>query len=463
MQRRLMLGFMAATLFFWTALPVAAFDDGPKTPVAKIELNDGDSLVFLGDSITHQCLYTQFVEDYFYTRYPTRRIHFYNAGIGGDKCGDALLRFEEVAAKKPKYVTVLLGMNDGQYQPFNQAIFNTYERDARKVVDKIRECGAIPVLMTPTMFDLRASQIIAARQTKAGKKPGPWPPYHLYYNSVLAYYGRLLQEIAYEGGYGFVDMFTPLNQITMRERKANANFTMIADAVHPGDAGQMVMACAFLEDMHPNRQVSNIRISLLGDRVRGTAQGGKLSAATIDGDRIRFQFAAESLPWVVPTSAELGDRLTNAGHQFSVERLIVLNLKPGKYTLKIDGQEVGDFQHANLARGIELQRNVKTPQYQQALKVATINQERNDVAIRPLRNQWLATRELRNVRNALVAKLGDATLTERKAKLEATHVDSNKKIEELMAKAKEYEDRIYAENQPKSHLYELAPATAEVK
>src|SRR5688572_18385548 len=80
---------------------------------SKIQLKSGDTLVFLGDSITHQCLYTQYVEDYFYTRYPKRRIHFHNAGVGGDRATNALARFDEdVASFKPKYVTILLGMND---------------------------------------------------------------------------------------------------------------------------------------------------------------------------------------------------------------------------------------------------------------------------------------------------------------------------------------------------------------
>src|SRR6478735_3224564 len=91
-----------------------------------IELKDGDTFVFLGDSITHQCLYTQYVEDYFYTRFPKSRIHFHNAGVGGDRAADALRRFDEdVAIYKPKYVSILLGMNDGSYTKYEQAIFDT--------------------------------------------------------------------------------------------------------------------------------------------------------------------------------------------------------------------------------------------------------------------------------------------------------------------------------------------------
>ena len=85
------------------------------TVLDHLDLKDGDTLVFLGDSITHQCLYTQYVEDYFYTRYPQKRLHFHNAGVGGDRAKDALDRFDEdVAAYKPTYVTLLLGMKPNE-------------------------------------------------------------------------------------------------------------------------------------------------------------------------------------------------------------------------------------------------------------------------------------------------------------------------------------------------------------
>ena len=128
-----------------------------QTPLGKLELQDGDSIVFLGDSITHQRLYTQYVEDFFYTRFPEMRLKFHNSGVGGAKAWDALQRFDrDVAAYKPKYVTVLLGMNDGRYQAYNEEIFQTYHADMTTLIDRINEIGAVPILMTPTMFDSRA-------------------------------------------------------------------------------------------------------------------------------------------------------------------------------------------------------------------------------------------------------------------------------------------------------------------
>ena len=86
-SRRIILATAIAVLLshvpatFAETKPVAAPSQFKKI-YDKVELKDGDTFVFLGDSITHQCLYTQYVEDYFYTRMPKVRIHFHNAGVG---------------------------------------------------------------------------------------------------------------------------------------------------------------------------------------------------------------------------------------------------------------------------------------------------------------------------------------------------------------------------------------------
>jgi hypothetical protein len=48
---------------------IKAARPAPKSPITKgLRLKDGDRFIFIGDSITHQCLYTQYVENFFYTR-----------------------------------------------------------------------------------------------------------------------------------------------------------------------------------------------------------------------------------------------------------------------------------------------------------------------------------------------------------------------------------------------------------
>ncbi|QDV15798.1 GDSL-like Lipase/Acylhydrolase [Gimesia panareensis] len=429
-----------------------------KAPLSKMELKTGDSIVFLGDSITHQCLYTQYVEDFFYTRYPKMRLKFHNAGVGGAKAWDALARFDrDVAAYHPKYVTVLLGMNDGRYQPFNDEIFLTYYEDMKELISKIEGIGATPILMTPTMFDARAARLGKRKRDPAAVE---------LYNSVLAYYGTWLREVAAESGFGFVDMYSPLNNITITERQKNPQFTLIRDAIHPDPPGQVVMAVALLSDMNVQRQVSRVTISKKANGEPAmAARGGKLSDLKYTDDGVTFTWLADSLPWVVPEEAKLGAELTKLGHRMSQESLSIHDLPPGRYELSIDGQVVGQYANTALARHVELQGNPKTPQYQQAMKVALLNQERNAGPVKDKRNSWRAFQSYARLKREVDAQgdQKDEKKVAQVAQLDKRLEDQDRVIQESEAAAKALEDKIYEVNQPVARKYVLKKVTAAKK
>src|SRR5512146_1775893 len=97
-------------------------------------LKNGDRVVFYGDSITDQRLYTTFTETYVVTRFPKLNVTFVHSGWGGDRVsggggGPIDVRLErDVSAYRPTVMTSMLGMNDGSYQKFDQEIFDRYCR-----------------------------------------------------------------------------------------------------------------------------------------------------------------------------------------------------------------------------------------------------------------------------------------------------------------------------------------------
>ncbi|MES2571264.1 MAG: hypothetical protein V4710_14560, partial [Verrucomicrobiota bacterium] len=310
---------------------------------------------------------------------------------------------------------------------------------------RIAELGAIAIPMTPTMHDARAARL--------GKRAAE--PRDTYYNGVLSLYGSWLAEQAQVRGLGFVDMFSPLNSLTLEQRKTNPSWTMIRDAVHPDPTGQVVMAVAFLEDMTPRGPVSQIILSEKEGQMTGEGNNGEIGNFQA-GDTISFTFTAKSLPWVLPDDAAEGLKLTRAGHKLGSEKFTARNLKPGQYELKIDGEPVGKWSDGQLASGVELQENAGTPQHQQARKVALLNKQRNDEAMRPLRDQWAQLKGRRNnLRKAEEAK--DPQFEAKKEEFEKWHAGMTSNVSVLLAKAKEFEDQIYAANQPQPHRYELAP------
>ena len=285
--------YLAAALLISFAVVGVARAGDQDSPLCKLDLKDGDGIVFFGDSITHQRLYTQYVEDYFYTRFPNIRLRLHNAGVSGSVAWEALERFGgDVAAYKPKYVMVLLGMNDGNHEPFNQAIFDTYRQDMTTIVQSIQKIGAMPIVLTPTMFDARVRRAI---------RPDADAESTSLYNAVLAYYGAWLREVATEQGLGFVDVWAPLDNLVLEQRKSNPNFTLVPDSVHPGPAGHVVMAMAIIHDLGLPRQMSSIRITRSADSPqRVSTAGGQLSNLSWRDDGLEFNWQAESLPWVLP-------------------------------------------------------------------------------------------------------------------------------------------------------------------
>ncbi|WP_437206817.1 SGNH/GDSL hydrolase family protein [Planctomicrobium sp. SH664] len=437
--------WLTAQVFAQPAAPVKEH----KKPLEKLDLQSGDSIVFLGDSITHQRLYTQYVEDYFYTRFPNLRLKIHNAGVGGARAIDALARFDQdVAAYKPKYVTILLGMNDGRYSSYNDEYFTTYQRDMTKLIDRIKEIGATPILITPTMFDLRAEHL---KEKQTGRTESA-----RLYNSTLAYYGAWLREIAQEQGVGFVDMWTPLNAITLQQRKSEPNFTLIPDAVHPGANGQVIMAESILNDLKLPKMVSTIQLNEAADgKWSSKANGGKLSELSGSADSVSFTFAAKALPLVLPPEAELGAKLGQLGHRFSLESLQVVGLAPGSYQLTIDGADCGIYKSEALARRVELQGVSTTPQYQQALKVAELNKKRNEGPIQKLRAEWSVYQRYSRAKQAAEENPQDGELKKQLVAAEEKIKGIEERVAQANADAKAIEDEIFKVNQPVPHKYVL--------
>src|SRR3981081_2324121 len=91
---------------------------------ADFYLKDGDTVVFYGDSITDQRLYTTFAETYAVTRFPNLDVKFVHSGWGGDRVtggggGTIDVRLQrDVYPYKPTVMTIMLGMNDGRYKAF---------------------------------------------------------------------------------------------------------------------------------------------------------------------------------------------------------------------------------------------------------------------------------------------------------------------------------------------------------
>ena len=151
-------------------------------------IKNGDHIVFYGDSITEQRLYTTYTEAYIVTRFPQRSVRFVHSGVGGDRVNggwaggiDPRLN-RDLVAYKPTVVTIMLGMNDASYRAFDQGVFDTYANGYRHILDHIKM--ALPqerlTLIVPSPFD----DVTRAPGWEGG------------YNNVLVRYGQFVADLA---------------------------------------------------------------------------------------------------------------------------------------------------------------------------------------------------------------------------------------------------------------------------
>src|SRR5436305_10058756 len=194
-----------------TTLVTSAFAQG------SFYLKSGDTVVFYGDSITDQRLYTVFTETYVVTRYPQLNVKFIHSGWGGDRGtggggGPIDLRLErDVIAYRPTVMTIMLGMNDASYRPFDQAIFDTYANGYRHIIEKMK--AAVPnlrfTLIQPSPFD----DVTRAPTTAGGG-----------YNLVLVRYGDFVKELAQKESLQLADLNTPI--VAALEKAKTADLTL---------------------------------------------------------------------------------------------------------------------------------------------------------------------------------------------------------------------------------------------
>jgi hypothetical protein len=111
-----------------------------------------------------------------------------------------------------------LGTNDGGGRLYDEEKFQAYRQGMQTLIQRIESIGAKPVLMTPPMFDGHA----------AARRSSPVDPQRLeFFNSTLAYYGAWLRQRALADNLDFVDLYSPLSQLTVERRRTDPEFTLI--------------------------------------------------------------------------------------------------------------------------------------------------------------------------------------------------------------------------------------------
>src|SRR4051812_6123856 len=351
-------------------------------------LKEGDRVVFYGDSITDQRLYTTFVETYAVTRFPTMNVTFVHSGWGGDKVtgggggpiGTRLGR--GVFAYKPTVMRIMVGMNDASYKEFDQKIFDVYRKGYEHIVASLKE----------HLPDLRLTLI----------RPSPFddvtrpPKFDGGYNAVLVRYGDFVQELAERNGATVADLNAG---VVAAVEKAKAKDPELAiklneDRVHPGPAGQLLMTSELLKAWKAPALVSEVTI----DDGKANSAGTTVSDLTVNNSKISWTQLDAALPFPMSTNdpiIALAISSSDVMDALNKEILKVNGLNGASYQLRIDGTNVAMLSREQLSEGINLAR-FRTPMMRQAARVHDLTVQHNDLHFKRWREIQVPLSEYKN-------------------------------------------------------------------
>ncbi len=342
-------------------------------------VHPGDTVVFYGDSITDQRLYTVFTELYAVTRYPKLDARFVHSGWGGDRVtggggGPIDERLErDVFAYKPTVMTIMLGMNDGKYVNHTAADDDTFYSGYRHIVDAVRQKfpGVRITAIAPSPFD-------------DVTRPFTLQPNG--YNAVLVNYGEWIKHYTSETHLDFADLNAG---VVAMLKKANASDPataqkIIPDRVHPGAAGHLIMAEQLLEAWHARPLVAAVTIDAAKGKIARSEfahisdfHAGQPFVWTETDDALPLPLAPMLAADRDHTLA-LAIRSSDVVQVLNQEPLTITGLQPGRYTLTIDGDNVGTWTAEELAGGVNL-AVLDTPMAKQAMEVRNLTTQRADL------------------------------------------------------------------------------------
>jgi len=203
-------------------------------------IQEGSTILFQGDSITDVGRnrddimnlgmgYPMMVHSWLAAMHPEKKVRIINKGIGGDKTGMLLGRWQEDALDlKPDVISILIGINDTwrRYDSNDPTSVETFESNYRKILEMTRnETDALVVLMEPFVL--------------------PVPEDRNTWREDLDPKIQVVRKLAREFG----TLFVPLDGIFAAASMLRDPGFWAPDGVHPSNPGHALIARSWLQTM----------------------------------------------------------------------------------------------------------------------------------------------------------------------------------------------------------------------
>ncbi len=288
---------------------------------SHLVLQTGDRLAICGDSITEQKMYSRIMETYLTVCVPELEITVRQYGWGGERAPGFLARMTNDCLRfRPTIATTCYGMNDHGYRAYAPEIGQRYREASIAVVEAFKHDGARVILGSPGCVGPKVPWAKGSAEEL---------------NLNLCELRNLDIEIAQAERIGFADVFWPMFTTEFAAHQKYGPDYLIAgkDAVHPGWAGHLVMAYAFLKAFDLDGEIGTITVNL-GSQKASVSAGHELLAFK-DGE---VQIKSRRYPFCAA-----GGDVAKDDNIRSAMTLIPFNQELNRLTLLVKGGTVKNY------------------------------------------------------------------------------------------------------------------------
>ena len=384
------------------------------------DLADGERVVLIGGTFAERAQQHDYIEAALTARFPGRKLVFRNLGWSGDTVwGESRAGFdtrvegyrrlvEHVRELAPTVVLVAYGANESFSGPEG---IPDFVAGLDRLLNDLRDTGARFVLLAPT------------RQEHLGA-PLPDPAAH---NRDLRLYGRMLEVVAAQRGYRYVDLFSLIPDGNTEQPPC----PLTDNGLHYAGYGYWRAADALLQGLELTPGAWSLDIDADGEEF--IANGATATEVARSPGAVQFTLADATLP-----ASMLPDEARTCGLPATTSRTIrVRDLAAGNHTLKIDGTAIATKSAAEWAAGVTLESGPELAQSEELRRAIVAKNELYFYRWRPQNETYLfGFRKYEQGQNAQEVP----------------------KFDPLVAEA---EAKIFELAQPKPHRYELV-AESEV-
>jgi lysophospholipase L1-like esterase len=309
-------------------------------------LKSGDRYAICGDSITEQKMYSRLLEAYLAAARPDLKIECRQYGWSGETAGGFFGRMKnDVLRFQPTIASTCYGMNDFRYVPFEKSIGEDYRKNQTKVVQAFKAAGVRVVLGSSGTIHSVPPWVKSAK--------GTWETLNL----ALLQFRNIDIEVAAAEQVAFADVYWPMLAKGFESRaKYGDTFKLEGgDGVHPGWAGHVLMAAAYLKALGLDGDLGGVTIDFAAHTAKG-AGGQRVIPGPSDGltlisDRIPCVFEAGD----VAKDATIAAGLALADFNQRFNRLTLKVTGAGTAQVKVTwGEQSKVFDRAALEAGVNL-------------------------------------------------------------------------------------------------------------